>query len=257
MVKARLPELETKENLGKKTLNFVPIFVKNVATNIANIFSWKQKKWDGIGFLKSLDEARISPNDIGVIRLYILLFWTLLYTSHISPEWWVALMWISLILDATDGKLARSAGKWTKSGEVFDPLIDKESDIIASIVATLQIGNDITKIAQIASLIPRFYQHYKRQFTPERWWIEEQWEMTKKIFSWVQDTNFVEKKGEWAAKLSGKIKTTIQFTSIFIILFWHTPSWERLLELLHTSTNESDIFAVALSFISLYFWSKK
>jgi len=39
MVKARLPELETKENLGKKTLNFVPIFVKNVATNIANIFS--------------------------------------------------------------------------------------------------------------------------------------------------------------------------------------------------------------------------
>ena len=255
--KSRLQNFETKEKLGKKTLDFVPIFIKNFSKNVANILSWKWEKWDGIGFLKSLDEAGISPNDIGVIRIYLIILGAIIYTSGLSPEWWVAVMWISLILDATDGKLARYAKKWTKSGEVFDPLVDKESDIISSLIAMLQAGNDITKIVWLLSLVPRFYQHYTRQFTPERWWSKEQWEMTKKFFSWFQDTNFVEKKGEWAANMSGKIKTMIQCMSTFIILAWHTPSWEKLLELLNTSTNETDIFAVILSIVSLYFWSKK
>lgn len=254
----RIPQVEWRDkNLWWKILDFIPFFTKNFSVCIQKIISWEWKKGDGIGFVKSFDEANISPNDIGVIRSYLVLIWSIIYLFWNIPELWVATIWSSLALDATDGLVARKCKKWTKSGEAFDPFIDKFSEIITSFIGILQIQNNTTQLAWIIANSLKEINHFQKQFTPERGSLEEQMGIFKKFFAWEQDTNFVKEKSLWAAKWSGKIKTWVQFTSNFILLLWHTPSGEEFLKLLHSSQSESDIFAIILSFISLYFWYKK
>ncbi|NUJ97961.1 CDP-alcohol phosphatidyltransferase family protein [Candidatus Gracilibacteria bacterium] len=254
----RIPQVEWRDkNLGWKILDFIPFFTKNFSVCIQKIISGEWKKGDGIGFVKSFDEANISPNDIGVIRSYLVLIGSIIYLFGNIPELGVATIGSSLALDATDGLVARKCKKGTKSGEAFDPFIDKFSEIITSFIGILQIQNNTTQLAGIIANSLKEINHFQKQFTPERGSLEEQMGIFKKFFAGEQDTNFVKEKSLGAAKGSGKIKTGVQFTSNFILLLGHTPSGEEFLKLLHSSQSESDIFAIILSFISLYFGYKK
>jgi phosphatidylglycerophosphate synthase len=208
------------------------------------------------GFLHWINEAWITPNNIGTFRLFLLVMWILLYS--IWEKWtWLGMFAISAWLDWLDGKIATKFNKKSIEGELYDAWIDKMLEIIMSITATTELILNNNKILAIIAWILttiKAWQHIKSQTRKWRPTLKEQ----KVIFFNAalndESIKFVEKKSERAANNAWKNKTTLQFwSSIWII--WVSIFLEEYLKAWGMD-NIVYLLLLAMSWASIYYWQQ-
>ncbi|NDK09018.1 hypothetical protein EOM39_07320 [Candidatus Gracilibacteria bacterium] len=181
-------------------------------------------------FYDSLNKAGITPNNITTFRIFLLIVGVMAFytVNHIVG---LSMITGSGILDVVDGKLARKFGKKSKEGETFDAGFDKITDIVLTVMGTI----DLSKVSSILASanggigVAKTIQHVKSQFRKGRPTPEEQLDMTTKCILKDETTQYIDKPSSGAAINYGKYKTITQMSSQLGILW--TTELAKLTEL--------------------------
>lgn len=217
-------------------------------------------------FIKSLDSAWISPNNITTLRIVIFLSWISLYYS------WNKVLWLSLIswscwLDWLDWALARSRDKCSKEWELFDAIVDKFS--VALILAMWSIEmNKSAETFSVKEILSMYVtgistliaaQLYRSQKRPWRPWLDKQMKTTTVCMFKSETIKFIKHITSWAANKFWKFKTWFQFGAGLAILW--TPEiikiidscvekFPELIEISKMWLSENAIYTICLTLLS-------
>lgn len=185
--------------------------------------------WAWEGFLDSLNNAGITPNNVVTFRIALMVSGAVAYL--LQKDVWAVTMTVSCILDATDGKLARQYNKKSKEGEIYDPLSDKISETLLSFLSFSNLGN-LQSTTQLPLTLARLYYHYQSQFNEKRGDVSTQLAIISDLLkNGDKNISYINKTTNWAASSAGKWKTTLQFTSGLWIVWLYTDVAQEVLSL--------------------------
>lgn len=227
-------------------IKLLSAWVKKATDFILNYWKSIQELWFiDAEFLKSLNLAWITPNNITAFRMFLLTIWVMIYYLWNTALWLSIITW-SCVLDVVDWKLARKYNQKSKQWETFDAWIDKITDIVLTIMWTI----DLTKISSILASINwavwvwKASFHWKSQFKEWRPCTREQLKLFLKSTFQDEGTDYINTPTKWAANSYWKYKTILQFTSSLWILWTSELSklinmgvWEDILKTIFIITS--------------------
>lgn len=92
-----------------------------------------------------LVKARLTPNQVTLIGLVLILLVSLAYLWHQSPALYSATLIVAFVFDALDGAVARRRNMSTKAGGYFDAMVDRYQEL--AVLATLAYLHDAWPLA--------------------------------------------------------------------------------------------------------------
>ena len=196
-------------------------------------------------FLKSLNLAGITPNNITTFRIFLLTIWILIYYLWNTTLWLSIITW-SCVLDVVDWKLARKYNQKSKQWETFDAWIDKITDIVLTVMWTIDLARISSVLASMSWIIWVWKTafHWKSQFKEWRPCTREQLKLLLKSAFQDEKTNYIGTPTKWAANSYWKYKTILQFTSSLWILWTSELSklismgiWDDILKIIFIATS--------------------
>ena len=239
------PNIKTVE-LNDITRTIVSWCAKSVDFIINYLKSWK--------FYDSLNKAWVTPNNITTFRIFLLIVWVVAFYT-INPSIWLGCMTGSCILDMVDWKLARIYSQKSKEWETFDAWFDKITDIVQTIMGTIDLSKTSSLLASLNGFIGiwKTKQHNESQFREWRPSPEELIDMSTNCIVRDEMTQFIEKPSPWAAINYWKYKTITQFTWQLWILW--TTELAKLIDMWICKDVLDTTFVVSW-LVSLYLWHK-
>jgi cardiolipin synthase len=144
--------------------------------------NWKKEIWS-------------IPNLLSLFRLFLIPVYLSLYLRADSPGAYTAaavVLALSCLTDLLDGKIARRFNMVTNLGKVLDPLADKLTQLV--MIICLSLRHKVMRYLLILFLIKEFFQ----------------------FFAMIAAMRHG--KGLNGALMSGKISTTVLFTSLIILV---------------------------------------
>jgi cardiolipin synthase len=144
--------------------------------------NWKKEIWS-------------IPNLLSLFRLFLIPVYLTLYLRADSPGAYTAaavVLALSCLTDLLDGKIARRFNMVTNLGKVLDPLADKLTQLV--MIICLSLRHKVMRYLLILFLIKEFFQ----------------------FFAMIAAMRHG--KGLNGALMSGKISTTVLFTSLIILV---------------------------------------